>query len=131
MAARVFLALSALIWLPYGLFCLFQPGYLADAAGVSATTPTGTTELRAMYGGLQAAIGALALVGCARAGARRTALVVLAVLTAGLGSARLLGLVLDGGFSAYTGAGLGLEWTSFLLGSWLLQRDARALAGGA
>ena len=126
MLASVFLALSALIWLPYGLFCLFQPGYLAEAAGVAATTPTGTTELRAMYGGLQAAIGALALVACLRPGLRRTALVTLVVLTAGLGSARLLGLALDGGFTAYTGAGLALEWTTFLLGRWILRRDAAA-----
>ncbi len=126
MAARVFLALSALIWLPYGIFCFFQPGSLEGAAGVGATTPTGTTELRAMYGGLQAAIGALALAGCLRAGARRTALVALTVLTAGLGSSRLLGLALDGDFSAYTGAGLGLEWTSAALGTWLLRRDALA-----
>ena len=126
MIASVFLALSALIWLPYGLFCLFQPGYLAEAAGVAATTPTGTTELRAMYGGLQAAIGALALVACLRPSLRRTALVTLVVLTAGLGSARLIGLALDGGFTAYTGAGLGLEWTTVLLGRWILRRDAAA-----
>jgi hypothetical protein len=126
MLASVFLALSALIWLPYGIFCLFQPGYLAEAAGVVATTPTGTTELRAMYGGLQAAIGALALVACLRPSLRRTALVTLVVLTAGLGSARLIGLALDGGFTAYTGAGLGLEWTTVLLGRWILRRDAAA-----
>jgi len=126
MISSIFLALSALIWLPYGLFCLFQPGYLAEAAGVVATTPTGTTELRAMYGGLQAAIGALALVACLRPSLRRTALVTLVVLTAGLGSARLIGLALDGGFTAYTGAGLGLEWTTVLLGRWILRRDAAA-----
>ena len=50
MAARIFLALSALVWLLYGLYCLLVPGSLAEAAGVAATTPTGTTELRAMYG---------------------------------------------------------------------------------
>ena len=115
-AARIFLALSALIWLPYGLFCALQPGYLAEAAGVVATTPTGTTELRAMYGGLQAAIG------CLRGAVTRTALVALGTLAAGLGSARLLGLALDGGFSAYTGFGLGFEWTSALVARWLLRR---------
>ena len=121
-AARIFLALSALIWLPYGLFCALQPGYLAEAAGVVATTPTGTTELRAMYGGLQAAIGALAAIGCLRGAVTRTALVALGTLAAGLGSARLLGLALDGGFSAYTGFGLGFEWTSALVARWLLRR---------
>jgi hypothetical protein len=51
---RIFFALTALVWLPYGIFCFFQPGYLAQAAGVTATSATGTIELRAMYGGLQA-----------------------------------------------------------------------------
>ena len=34
---------------------------LSDAASVSAVSATGTTELRAMYGGLQGAIGVLAI----------------------------------------------------------------------
>jgi hypothetical protein len=61
MAARIFLAFSALLWLPYGVYCFFDPGFLAGAAGVVSQSPTASTELRAMYGGLQTAIGALAL----------------------------------------------------------------------
>jgi len=122
MFARVFLVLSAILWLPYGLYCLLQPHSLAEAAGVVATTPTGTTELRAMYGGLQAAIGVLALVGAIRGSVTRTALVAVGTLTLGLGSARLLGLLMDGGFTSYTGMGLGFEWTSALVSRWLLSR---------
>jgi hypothetical protein len=122
MLARVFLALSALVWLLYGLFCALVPGSLASAAGVVATTATGTTELRAMYGGLQAAIGALALAGCLRGAMTRTALVAIGALTFGLGTARLLGLWLDGGYTAYTGFGLGFEWGSALIARWLLRR---------
>jgi hypothetical protein len=122
MVSRIFLALSALIWLPYGLYCLFVPGSLGANAGVQALSATGTTELRAMYGGLQAAIGVLALAGCLRGGVTRTALIAIGTLTAGLGSARLLGLLMDGGFTAYTGFGLGFEWTSALASRWLLRR---------
>ncbi|HXK23791.1 MAG TPA: DUF4345 domain-containing protein [Myxococcota bacterium] len=122
MIARTFLALSALLWLPYGLYCLLVPGSLAQAAGVLAHTPTGNTELRAMYGGLQAAIGVLALVGALRGNVTRTALVTIGTLTLGLGSARLFGLLMDGGFTSYTGMGLGIEWTSALVSRWLLQR---------
>jgi hypothetical protein len=32
MIARIFLGLSALLWLPYGTDCFFQLGALADAA---------------------------------------------------------------------------------------------------
>jgi hypothetical protein len=122
MAARIFLALSALLWLPYGLYCLWVPESLAANAGVQATSPTGTTELRAMYGGLQSAVGLLALGGALRGAWTRTALVAIGTLTAGLGTARLLGVLIDGGFSSYTGFGLGFEWFSALASRWLLRR---------
>jgi hypothetical protein len=112
MAMRIFLGLSALLWLPYGFYCFAAPGSLAGSAGVAFQSPTGSTELRAMYGGLQAAIGALAGLGALRAAWRQHALVALAFLAAGLGAARLAGLALDGGFSSYTGMGLAFEWAS-------------------
>jgi uncharacterized membrane protein len=120
MAARVFLALSALVWLPYGLWCFFAPGFLAGAAGVSFLTPTGTTELRAMYGGLQTALGALALAGALREPLRRPALIALGFVTSGLG------VLLDGQVSSYTVAGLGFEWTSAALSAVFLARAATA-----
>lgn len=106
---RIFLAANVLLWLPYGLYCLAAPGFLAGAAGVAATTPTGATELRAMYGGLQAAIGLLALAALLRRDLERTALTALAFLAGGLFTGRLLGAIADGGLSAYTGGALALE----------------------
>ena len=88
MTIRVFLWLSALGWLPYGLFCFFRPGYLAGAAGVAASTVTGTIELRAMYGGLQAAIGVLSLMAALRPQLRPAALTALLFLF-GAGASRL------------------------------------------
>jgi uncharacterized YccA/Bax inhibitor family protein len=106
---RLFLAVSTLLWLPYGLYCLASPGFLRDAAGVASLTPTGTTELRAMYGGLQAAIGALSLAGFLRAELERPALIALAALAAGLFLGRVAGALADGGLSAYTIGALVLE----------------------
>ena len=122
MAERAFLALATLIWLPYGIFCFFQPGFLADAAGVSAAGATATTELRAMYGGLQAAIGVLAALAFARPSLRRPALVMLLVLCTGLGVSRLLGATLDAGFSAYTNVAIVFELGSAAIAAWLLAR---------
>src|SRR5512147_3016183 len=102
MAERIVLALSTLIWLPYGVWCFFDPGFLAGAAGVAFQSPTGSTELRAMYGGLQTAIGLLALAGALRAPLRRPALLTLGCLAAGLALARLGGVMLDGAASSYT-----------------------------
>jgi hypothetical protein len=122
MATRIFLGLSALVWLPYGLYCFAAPASLADAAGVAFQSPTGSTELRAMYGGLQAAIGLLAGLGALRPTWQRPALVALGFLTAGLGAARLAGLTLDGGFSSYTAMALAFEGVSAAAAFLLLAR---------
>ncbi|MGH0028948.1 MAG: DUF4345 family protein [Myxococcota bacterium] len=122
----IFLALSAAVWLPYGLYCLALPGFLADAAGVAAATPTGTTELRAMYGGLQAGIGTFALVSLWRPALRRPALLCILFLTAGLLSARLLGAGLDASFTSYTVTALGFEGLSVAFAAFLLRGAAPA-----
>jgi len=114
MFERIVLGLSALIWLPYGVYCFFVPEVLAgaDSAGVVASTPTAVTEIRAMYGGLQAAIGALAVAALMRPRLASGVLLSLVFITGGLASTRLMGLLMDGGFSAYTGGGLGFEIVS-------------------
>ncbi|TFH25533.1 MAG: DUF4345 domain-containing protein [Myxococcales bacterium] len=106
---KIFLGLSLLVWLPYGVFCFLNPGFLGEAAGVGYSSPTGATEIRAMYGGLQIAIGLLAGAALIRTELVRTAVTALLFLTAGLGTTRLLGVILDGGLSAYTGGALGFE----------------------
>ena len=75
-----------------------------------------------MYGGLQAALGALALAGALRAGLRRPALVTLGFLASGLALARLAGAALDGAASAYTLAGLGFEITTAGFSAFFLSR---------
>lgn len=112
MAARLFLLLCAIAWLPYGLYCLAQPDSLAAAAGVVSASRTGTIELRAMYGGLQAAVGTLCLVAALRAPLVRPALICLAFLCSGLALARLSGAALEHEVSSYTALGLGFETLS-------------------
>ena len=129
MAVRLFLGFNALLWLPYGVFCAFVPSFLEGAAGLAAASPTGTTEIRAMYGGLQAAIGAFALLAVVRPALRRPALLMLAFLCTGLGSARLLGVGIDAAPSAYTVSVLGFEFVSAGLAWWLVSRDVTGADG--
>jgi len=133
MAARIFLGLSALLWLPYGILCLLSPGFLAgeSSAGLVASSGTGSAELRAMYGGLQIAIGVFVGLGAFRPALQRPALLMTAFLTTGLATARLLGALVDGGFSAYTWGGLGFEIVSATLAWWLLTRDGTPAAATA
>jgi hypothetical protein len=126
MAIAFFLAVSAAVWLPYGLYCFANPGYLAGAAGVAAASVTGNIELRAMYGGLQAGIGALALVAVWRERLRIPALVCLAFLCAGLAVARLAGAAIDAELSPYTMFGLGFEIASAVFAGFLLRRHRPA-----
>jgi hypothetical protein len=123
MAARIFLGLSSLLWLLYGIYCFVEPGSLAEAAGVTFTSPTGATDLRATYGGLTAALGALALAGALVPAWTRHALVTLGTVCAGFGSARLAGAALDGGVGAYTAQALLLEFVTLGFVLWLLRRS--------
>jgi hypothetical protein len=116
----VFLAVSAVLWFPYGVFCFVRPDYLAGAAGVSASNATGVIELRAMYGGLQAAIGVLAGLAFACPTLRRAALVTLLCVYAGLGLSRLGATFAAAEVSAYTGFALVLELGSAALTGWCL-----------
>ena len=129
MATRIFLGLTALLWLPYGIYCFFQPGALVDAAGVAFMSPTGATELRATYGGLTAALGALALVGAMSSAWTRHALVTLGTACAGFGIARLLGTALDGGVGAYTVQALLLEFGTLACVVYFLRRPAVVASG--
>lgn len=126
LALQIFLVLSALIWLPYGIYCFFVPESLAGSAGLGAMTATGTTELRAMYGGLQAAIGVMAAIAVFRESLRRPALVSLAFLTLGLGAGRLLGLALDGEVTSYTGGAVVFEFASAAAAIWFHSREVAA-----
>ena len=121
MAARIFLALSGLVWFPYGVYLFFQPDYLADAAGIASNTATGNIELRAMYGGLQAGIGALAFAGALRPAWMRPVLFAGCFLFGGLALSRSLAAITVGEVSPYTVFGLCFEWTSTALALWLLR----------
>lgn len=123
MIARIFLGLQGLIFIPYGLYCLVSPEMLADAAGVTATSTTGRIELQAMYGGVQTAVGVLCAMAAINAGLRRSALVALVFLFAGLAVTRVsLGLMLSD-FTAYTTGAMVFESASLVISLWLLRRD--------
>ncbi len=125
MATRIYLGLSAAIWLPYGLFCFFRPDLLGEMTGLAIASTTAETEVRAMYGGLQAAVGALALAGIIRADLTKSALLALAYLTGGLVVARMAGAAVATDDSSYTLGAIGFEFASSLCAT-VLYRLAKA-----
>jgi hypothetical protein len=120
---KIFLILSVLVWLPYALFCVFVPSYVAEVAGVVGSTPTGTTEIRAMYGGLQAGIGAMCVFALVRPGFAPSALTALCFLASGLFLARLIGFAIDGSGSDYTHGALVFESIYALAAGFLSRRS--------
>ena len=119
MAARIFLAIFGLFSLLYGIYCFLQPAFLAEFAGVSSLSTTGTVELQAMYGGLQTGFGALALFGALRPAYAPTILLATAFQCLGLGSFRLMGALSASEFSAYTSQGIAFELGSTLIAFFL------------
>jgi hypothetical protein len=84
--------------------------------------------VRAMYGGLEAGIGALCLCALLRSSLVRPALLTLCFICGGLGLTRLFGLLLDGSASTYTFGALVLEIPSAVIATVLVRR---VHAGGA
>lgn len=99
-ATQVVLVASSLFWLPWGLINLINPESWSGEviAGIDVydlSEATARTEVRAMYGGLQMAIGAFALVGAFSARHRRSVLLFFTLALAGLTLCRLGGLVVE------------------------------------
>jgi hypothetical protein len=120
----IFLWFSAIGWIGYGLYCLMQPTALAAIAGVASTTTTGLIELRAMYGGVQTAVGVFTLIGILNARWRPGVLLGLACVYFGLCTARTGSALMAGEWSQYTVGALAFEWTSALLALYLFRKTA-------
>lgn len=127
MGGRIFLGLFGLVAMSFGIICFVDPGFLDAFAGVAATSTTGTVELRAMYGGMQMALGVLAFLGAFLPAFTRTALLATAMLCAGLGSSRLLGAIAASEVSSYTRGGLVFELGSTAIAVLLLRRSSHVV----
>ncbi|MET0985549.1 MAG: DUF4345 domain-containing protein [Steroidobacteraceae bacterium] len=122
---KAFLIITGVLWLGYGIYLLIAPQELAGIAGVTATSTTGTVELRAMYGGLQAAVGVLALWAGVSAAWRTQGLTALLFLYGGMGLARLASAAVTQEFSTYVIGALCFELPSAWIAWALLRREVR------
>jgi len=97
---QVFLVANSLFWLPWGLVNLIWPrswsGEIIPGLNVYVLSSAVTrTEVRAMYGGLQMAIGIFALVGAFRPKHRDSVLLFFVLALTGLAMCRLGGLIAE------------------------------------
>lgn len=100
-----------------------MPSTLAAFAGLVPATITGEVELRAMYGGLQSAVGVIAVIGALRPALESGALLTLTCLYVGLCSTRIGSAVMLGDSSAYTIGAASFESLSAVICILLLRRQ--------
>ena len=100
MTPRIVAGTLGAITLVMGLYALASPGDLLPIIGLSPAVPTEPAlalgEVRAVYGGLFAVLGAFTLWGAIDPPGKRAALLMAGLLWLGLCGGRLLGVSIDG-----------------------------------
>ncbi len=101
--------LGGLGFLGFGVAFLLAPLQTIAMAGLPLDGAVAATELMAFYGGLEIALGAL-LVACAlKPSRRRDGLVLMLATYAGIGLARVVGMLTTGGDTPFLRVALALE----------------------
>lgn len=118
------LLLLALGHVLLGLYGLYAPGSVAPMLGLEAVTAGGSGELRAVFGGLIAAMGVAILRGSLGGSAGRQWLWAIATGYVGLAAGRLVSLGMDGmaahtlfAFLLEVGLAIVLFWTGMEVAS--------------
>jgi hypothetical protein len=124
MLIRIYLGFQALMFIPYGLYCLVRPQMLEAGAGVAAVDITGMIELQAMYGGLQVGVGVMCALAAYAARFSPGALMALLFIFAGLAVPRVSLALMHSDFSTYTLFAMIYESVNVLFLLWLLNRSA-------
>ena len=100
--AKPYLIFTLLVWLPWGLMCIFNTDIIAEIIGVTSIHPTGNTDIRVMYGGVQFAVGLMAALALHDRRYFENLLWTLAFLGTCMALSRTYGLVVDTSGTAYT-----------------------------
>lgn len=123
MLGKFVLWLSAIVFIGYGLACLFSPALPAGLAGLVIGNGDALAEMGAMYGGLQTGFGAFCLLGALRADYYRPALLLLLLCIGGVALARCFwAFSTDELISGYTYGALVFEYSIAILAAVALRR---------
>jgi predicted tellurium resistance membrane protein TerC len=106
---KPYLIFTMLVWLPWGLACIFNTDVILAIIGVTSVHPTGNTDIRVMYGGVQFAVGLMAAFALYDGRYFEKLLWTLAFLGSCMAISRLYGLLVDGSGTVYTWGVLGYE----------------------
>lgn len=124
-AGRVFLGITALLWLGLGLWLLISPEALFGFVGLRAADPSGLVEIRAFYGGLELSLGVILAVPALRGEQVRPAIFVATATLLGLGLGRVIGIILEPSTLGVHAPFAASEWGGATWGAALLLRRSR------
>lgn len=93
---RLILAFIALTYAGFGFVFLFNPDAWGATVSIAFTAPSGRTDFRATYGGLEFGVGVFLLLCAARREFVRLGLFASACALVAMATARSTGLLLDG-----------------------------------
>jgi Domain of unknown function (DUF4345) len=120
---KVILWISAIVFIPYGLLCLFNPSLPAGYAGLTMGSGDAFAEIGAMYGGLQTGFGLFCLLGALRTEFFRPALTALLLVVGGLALGRLYSTATSADpVGGYTWAAMAYEFTTATLAGLALRK---------
>ncbi len=123
MLGKAILWISAIVFIPYGLLCVFDPALPAGYAGLVMSSGDAFVEVGAMYGGLQAGFGVFCLLGALRKDFFRPALTAMLLMIGGLAVARLYSTATSTDpVGGYTWAAMAYEFTTATLAGLALRK---------
>ena len=123
MLGKTVLGISAVIFIAYGLACLFSPALPAGYAGLEMTNADAYAEIGAMYGGLQTGFGLFCLLAAIKAEYTRAGLVLLVFCIGLLAISRLFfTLTTTGPIGVYTWGAMAYEFTTAALAALALRK---------
>jgi Domain of unknown function (DUF4345) len=93
--SKAALAVAAAGFAGFGVACLARPRQMLSCVDIKPSSPIGTTELRAMYGGMELGLGAFFLMAMSKPEWVRPALAAQALGLGGLAAARLASVLHD------------------------------------
>ena len=106
---KPYLIFMVIVWLPWGLQCIFNLPKIEEIIGVTGINPTGNTDIRVMYGGVQFAVGLMAAFALFRKIDVKHVLVALAFLGCSMAASRGYGMMVDNSATLYNWGVLGFE----------------------
>ena len=124
MPGKLILAISAVVFVAYGLISLISPAVPAGFAGLLMTNGDAFAEIGSMYGGLQTGVGLYCLLALLKTEYYRGGLAILVIGIGMLAVARLISaMVTTDPRSAYTWGALVYETVTVLIAALALRQS--------